>query len=71
MTCQSLWLVQLQDCRVGLRETTLLKLQSQIVDPDAGNRGHAAFWGLYRARWGGTVQDEANHDDCERQDVES
>lgn len=67
----SLWLVQLQDCRVGLWETTLLKLQSQIVDADAGDGGYAAFCWLRCARWGGTVQDEAYHDDCERQDVES
>lgn len=62
---RSLWFVQLQDSRVALWEATFLKLQSQIVDPDAGDRGHAALCWLCRARWGGTVQDETYHDDCE------
>lgn len=56
---------------MGLWETTLLQLQSQIVDPNAGHGGHTAFGWLCGACWGGAVQDEAYHDDCERQDVES
>lgn len=69
-TCVCL-LLQLQGHGVGLREV-LLKLQAQVVDPDAGDwRWHAAFSRLCRARRRGTVQNEPHHDDSEGQDVES
>lgn len=63
--------LHLQDCGVGLREPTLLELQSQVVNPNAGDRGHAAFSWLCRACGGGAVQDKPYHDDSEGQDVES
>lgn len=62
-------LLQLQDCRVGLLEV-LLQLQSQVVDSNAGDRGHAALRRLCRARGGGAEQNKPHHDDGERQDVE-
>lgn len=69
-TCVCL-LLQLQGHGVGLREV-LLKLQAQVVDPDAGDWWwHAAFSRLCRARRRGTVQNEPHHDDSEGQDVES
>ena len=63
-------LLQLQDCRVGLLEV-LLKLQSQVVDSNAGDWWHTAFSRLCSACRGGAVQNEPHHDDGEREDVES
>ena len=49
----------------------LLKLQSQVVNSNAGDWWYTAFSWLCHARRGGAVQDEPHHDDDEGQDVES
>lgn len=62
--------LQLQDRRMGLLEV-LLKLQSQIVDSNAGDWWHVALGRLCRTHRGGAVQNKPHHDDSEGQDVES